>query len=71
MLCVGLLLAYCFSPPAISTDSFCSVYNRVIVEQGDSAISARGTVKRRIAANDVTYRCLCTGWKNKLCENRQ
>lgn len=69
MLCVGLLFAYCFSPPvSTSTDSFCAVYERVIIENGDGTINARPAVKRRLAANEVKYRCLCTGWKNPVCQ---
>ncbi len=41
------------------TDSFCQVYNKVIVAKGDGAISATQGVKRRILANELTYRDQC------------
>ena len=43
-------------PPA---DSYCAVYNQVIVEKGDGAISAKPGPKKRIYANELTYRDQC------------
>jgi hypothetical protein len=40
-------------------DSFCQVYNRVIVQKGDGAITAPAGVKRRLLANELTYREQC------------
>lgn len=36
-------------------DSFCFVYNKVIVEKGDSAIKAPLSVKQRLLANEKFY----------------
>ena len=63
----GLL---CSNPTVGASDSFCSTYQRVIVAPGEAAEVARasGGVKRRIGANDVTYRCLCEKWDNPICK---
>ncbi len=41
-------------------DSFCQVYNKVIVEKGDGKIVASEGVKKRLLANELTYRSLCS-----------
>lgn len=41
-------------------DSFCQVYTRVIVAKGDGSITATSGVKRRLLANELTYRDQCT-----------
>lgn len=40
-------------------DSFCLVYNKVIVAKGDGAITASQGVKRRLLANELTYNDQC------------
>jgi hypothetical protein len=40
-------------------DSFCQVYNKVIIEKGDGKIVASDGVKKRLLANELTYRSLC------------
>jgi len=40
-------------------DSFCQVYNKVIVQKGDGTIVAPPGVKRRLLANELTYRSQC------------
>ncbi len=40
-------------------DSFCQVYNKVIVQKGDGAITAAPGVKKRLLANELTYRSQC------------
>jgi len=40
-------------------DSFCQIYNKVIVEKGDGSISAAPGVKKRLLANELTYRQQC------------
>lgn len=42
-----------------AVDSYCSVYSKVIRQKGDGSISAKSDVKRRILANEITYRDLC------------
>ncbi|MET4315884.1 hypothetical protein ABIC01_008913 [Bradyrhizobium sp. RT4b] len=54
---VGLSLSNC-TPEQI--DSFCQVYNQVIVQKGDGSISAPPAVKRRLLANELLYRQQCT-----------
>lgn len=59
--CAGLslLLADCSGHLPLSTDSYCQVYNPVVVSRGDGAISAPLPVKKRILANELTYRQEC------------
>ena len=40
-------------------DSFCQVYNKVIVQKGDGKIVASEGVKRRLLANELFYREQC------------
>lgn len=58
MACAALSLSSCahVPPPA---DSFCQIYNRVVVQKGDGSITATPGVKRRILANELTYRDQC------------
>jgi hypothetical protein len=53
-----LSLGSCAHAPPL-TDSFCQVYNRVVVQKGDGAITAALDVKKRILANELTYRDQC------------
>ena len=55
---VALNLSSCVHAPP-PTDSFCQVYNRVVVAKGDGAITATAGVKRRLLANELTYRDQC------------
>ena len=62
MACAGLSLSSCalfqeLKPPV--TDSFCQIYNKVVVEKGDSEITAKTSVKKRILANELTYKDQC------------
>jgi hypothetical protein len=58
MVCVALSLSSCaHAPPPV--DSFCQIYNRVVVAKGDGAITATSGVKRRLLANELTYRDQC------------
>jgi len=59
--CAGLGLPDPFQKQAqaVVVDSYCQVYNPVVVEKGDSAIAAKTSVKRRILANEQTYRAQC------------
>lgn len=50
------LLKTCGDDPV---DSYCAVYNKVIVEKGDGAITAKPGVKKRLLANELTYRNQC------------
>lgn len=57
LVCAALSLSSCaHSPP---TDSFCQVYNRVVIAKGDGAITATSGVKKRLLANEYTYRDQC------------
>lgn len=53
---VTLSLSSCAHAP---TDSFCQVYNKVVLAKGDGAINATPGVKKRILANELTYRDQC------------
>ena len=56
--CAALSLSSCVHAPP-PTDSFCRVYSPVVVAKGEGAISAAPSVKRRILANELTYRDQC------------
>ncbi len=43
-----------------ATDSYCQVYNKVIVAKGDGTITATTGVKKRILANELIYNKLCS-----------
>lgn len=53
----SLSLASCAPKPPV--DSYCQVYRPVVVQKGDGAITAASGVKRRILANELTYREEC------------
>lgn len=40
-------------------DSFCQIYQKVIVEKGDGKIVAPLGVKKRLLANELIYRNQC------------
>lgn len=40
-------------------DSYCAVYNKVVVQKGDGTIVASPGVKKRLLANELTYRNQC------------
>lgn len=58
-----LMLSFVALSPSSCTpeqiDSFCQVYNQVIVQKGDGTITASSGVKKRLLANELTYRQLC------------
>lgn len=53
-----LSLGSCVHAP-VPVDSFCQIYNQVVVQKGDGAINATPGVKKRILANELTYREQC------------
>lgn len=55
---VALSLSSCAHAPP-PTDSFCQIYNKVVIAKGDGAITATSGVKKRILANELTYRDQC------------
>lgn len=67
MLCFGLLVMFCEPPKQPAVDSFCQSYQRVIRQPAESAIQAPVSVKQRLAANEITYRCQCEKWVSPLC----
>jgi NAD(P)H-hydrate repair Nnr-like enzyme with NAD(P)H-hydrate dehydratase domain len=58
-----LMLSFVALNPSSCTpqqiDSFCQVYNQVVLQKGDGTIVASPGVKRRLLANELTYRQLC------------
>lgn len=58
LVCAALSLSSCAHVPP-PTDSFCQIYNRVVVQKGDGSIAATPGVKRRILANELIYRDQC------------
>lgn len=59
MICFGLLIMFCDVPQPAVTDSFCAVYQPVVQEKGDGTIAGTKGAKRRLLANELTYRKLC------------
>lgn len=57
LVCAALSLSSCAHAP--STDSFCQIYNPVVVAKGEGSIAAASVVKKRILANELTYRDQC------------
>jgi len=55
---VILSLSNCVHNP-VAIDGFCERYNQVVVEKGDGEIKAKSGVKKRILANELTYRQQC------------
>ena len=58
LVCAALSLSSCATKP-MPVDSYCQVYNPVVVQKGDGAITAPSAVKKRILANELTYRDQC------------
>lgn len=71
MICFGILVMFCQVEKAPAVDSYCAAYQKVIRAAGEGAIKATPEVKRRIAANEILYRCTCEGWKSPLCPQEQ
>lgn len=66
--CFGFLVFFqCEVPKTPVVDSYCTQYQRVIRKPDEARISGALVVKQRIAANDVTYRCVCEQWDSPLC----
>ena len=59
MICIGILFTYCFMATPEQIDSFCLTYQPVVQAKGDGSISATPGAKRRLLANELTYRQLC------------
>ena len=59
MLMLGLLGLSLSNCATLTTDSYCQVYNPVVVNKGDGSITAKTAVKKRILANEQTYRSQC------------
>ena len=58
-----LMLSFVALNPSSCTpeqiDSFCQVYNQVILQKGDGTIVATSGVKKRLLANELIYRQQC------------
>ena len=59
MICIGILFTYCFMATPEQIDSFCLTYQPVVQQKGDGSVTASPGAKRRILANELTYRKLC------------
>jgi len=59
MLTASLLASNPSSCTPQQIDSFCQVYNQVVVSKGDGTITATSGVKRRLLANEKAYREFC------------
>lgn len=60
MLMLGFM-SLSLSSCVTTTDSFCQVYQQVVRAKGEGAIAAPLAVKKRILANELTYRDQCSG----------
>lgn len=49
----------CTQHSQIAVDSFCQLYNPVVTAKGDGTITATSSVKKKLLANELTYRKLC------------
>lgn len=58
LVCAALSLSSCAHAPP-PTDSFCQIYNKVVIAKGDGAITATSGVKKRLLANELTYQDQC------------
>lgn len=56
LVCAALSLSSCAHAPI---DSFCQVYSKVVIAKGDGVITATSGVKKRLLANELTYRDQC------------
>lgn len=63
-----LLLPTSCSATLSQVDSYCAVYQKIIRAKGEGAIQAPLPVKQRIAANEVTFRCLCETPDAPICK---
>jgi hypothetical protein len=59
MLMLSLLALSPSSCTPEQIDSFCIIYNKVIVQKGDGKIVASDGVKRRLLANELLYKEQC------------
>lgn len=59
-ICYGIFVMVC-EPlgGTMPVDSYCQLYNQVIVSRGDASITAPLSVKKRILANEQLYRRVC------------
>ena len=57
LVCATLSLSSCAHAPP--RDSFCLIYNKVVIAKGDGAITATSGVKKRLLANELTYQDQC------------
>jgi hypothetical protein len=49
----------CTQHSQIAVDSFCQLYHPVVTAKGDGTITATSSVKKKLLANELTYRKLC------------
>ena len=62
MMCFGFIFfMQCQLPTPMPADSFCLVYQRVVQAKGDGDIKGTSGVKRRILANELTWKKVCQG----------
>lgn len=57
----------CIDDDAPAVNGFCQAYQRVLRAQGESTKGLSLALRKRIAANDVLYRCTCEAWTNPIC----
>lgn len=57
----------CIDDDAPAVNGFCQAYSRVLRAPGESTKGLSLALRKRIAANDVLYRCACEGWTNPIC----
>ena len=58
LLCAGLSLSSCVTTQGMA-DSYCQLYQQIVVQKGDGVIKAPPAVKKRILANEQIYRTVC------------
>lgn len=59
MMCIGLLVMWCNLQQPSAINSFCQVYEPVVQQKGDGSLTGTSGAKRRVLANELTYRKIC------------
>lgn len=67
-------ILFCFEddkPTVVS--EFCQNYRKLIGQSSDSQDyrKLRLENQKKVAYNEAFYRCVCEGWKDKVCESFQ
>lgn len=65
---VKFCVLFCEVESEAPADTFCQMYSRILLNKSDSTKNLPLTMRKRIASNEVKYRCQCQGWNNPVCK---